>query len=335
MGGLVEKVWFDSIGSQAHTLTGALTGANDPIRSLATYGQWMITAGTGIIVGSAVLKAGAEAAEGSAWGWVADKITGAVSGLNSFIGFAAGVLIAMAAWLIGLGGTLAYYIPVIPFVYWSLAVLGWIVMVIQSLLAAPLWAASHAADVTEDGFAGRWALQGWQLLLNVMLRPILLTIGLIVSMLLMHAMAFFVLEGYDTFNQAMVNSTTWISIMGFLFTNTIMIIFVIVLSHKAHEQIFDAADDVMKWIGFGVSPLGSTRAEGEVRSMAQHSGQTTERLTGAAMGRLGGGNPKRGVPGEGGDNGGGNGGGSGGGATPHVPTQAGGNQMNPRGGVEK
>ncbi|WP_244887882.1 DotA/TraY family protein [Ectothiorhodospira mobilis] len=324
----MEKVWFDSIGSQAHTITGALTHANDPIRSLATYGQWMIGAGTGVIVGSALLKAGTEFAKGSVWGWVADKVTGAVSGLGSLIGFAAGALIAMAAWLIGLGGTLAYYIPVIPFVYWSLAVLGWAVMVIQSLLAAPLWAAAHAADATEDGFAGRWALQGWQLLLNVMLRPILLTIGLIASMLLMHAMAFFILEGYDTFNQAMVNSTSWISILGFLFTNTIMIIFVIIISHKAHELIFDTADDVMKWIGFGVSPLGSTRAEGEVRSMAQHAGSTTERLTGAAMGRLGGDKDDTSPRKPGGSGGGGNGGGSGGGGGgPHVPTQAGGNQM--------
>lgn len=61
---------------------------------------------------------------------------------------------------------------------WSPTVPGGGIL-IQSLLAAPLWAAAHAADPEQDGFAGRWALQGWQLLLNVVTRPILLVIGII------------------------------------------------------------------------------------------------------------------------------------------------------------
>ncbi len=113
-------------------------------------------------------------------------------------------------------------------------------------------------------------------MVNVVFRPILLTIGLMLSMFVMHAIAFFAVEGYEITNMSIVNSTSTMAICGFLFSNLIMASLVIVLAHKSHEIIYDTADNVMKWIGFGVSPLGAVKNEQQVSSMfkaAEGAGQ--------------------------------------------------------------
>lgn len=175
----------------------------------------------------------------------------------------------------------------VPFIFWVMAVLGWTIMVAQSLLAAPLWAASHAVP-EGDGFAGRYALQGWQLMLNVITRPILLTLGLLISMFVMHAIVYFALKGYAVFNASVVSLTATIAITGIIVTNVIMTAIVIVLAHKSHELIYDLADDIMKWIGFGVTPLGSVRAEGDVKQIAKGGMEATGRMADAALSRVGG-----------------------------------------------
>lgn len=66
------------------------------------------------------------------------------------------------------------------------------------------------------------------------------------------------------------------------------------------------ADSVMKWIGFGVAPLGEVKSEGEVKQMAKGTSAGTERIVGAGVGKLGG--KERGEQKAPGRRGGGNGG---------------------------
>lgn len=43
-------------------------------------------------------------------------------------------------------------------------------MIVESLIAAPVWAASHVVPEGE-GFAANAVRQGWMLLLNILFRP--------------------------------------------------------------------------------------------------------------------------------------------------------------------
>ena len=323
--GAMSSLWSNAIGTDLHAMTGLLTQDNDPIRTLAGYGQSMIGVGTAIM-GAAALGKMAEATGQS--GLLSTLSLGGSAGAGALAGFVASLAAIAGGWLIGVGGLLAYYIPVIPLMYWVLAILGWVTAVIGSLLAAPLWAASHAVPEGE-GFAGRYALQGWQLLLNVVLRPILLTIGVIVAIFVMKGIAFFALDAYVVFNESMVNSTATTAIVGFLFTNLIMVILVITISHKAHELIYSFADEVMRWIGFGVQPLGSVQNEGEIRSQARAGTATTERMVQAGVGRVAGqgGGSRAATGGGGGFTGGG---GRSGGGTQSGGSESQGNRMNPR-----
>ena len=69
------------------------------------------------------------------------------------------------------------------------------------------------------------------------------------------------------------------------------------LTHKTHEIIFTTADNVMRWIGFGVNPLGSIQSgEASVMGSVQGGMQQTAPLLGqAAMMRQA--SNRRGAPG--------------------------------------
>ena len=163
-------------------------------------------------------------------------------------------------------------------------------MVAQSMVAAPLWAASHALPEGE-GFAGERAKQGYMLLLNVAMRPVLLTIGFIISMGMVWALSWMgvnmmseafktMLMGVDTspmndsgiFN-TIVNSATGAAIgLQQIIFGSLAILFIggavlIMLIHRAFDLIFEVADDVMKWIGGGVQQFG-----GEKENMSKVQG---------------------------------------------------------------
>lgn len=275
----INHIFGSSFGSGLHVLTGLLEHSNDPIRSLASYGQWMIGASWTTIGVATAMSAGADGASKSVLGWFG---AGAAGGAMKVLLYP---IMAIAGVAMGLGGFLAYYLPAIPFMFWMFGILGWLLVVVESLVAAPLWAASHAVPEGE-GFAGRYAMQGWQLLVNVAFRPVLLTIGLLLSLFLMEAICFFAIHGYKIANQSIVDSTSSISITGFIFTNVIMCALVIVLSHKSHEIIYEGADSVMRWIGFGVSPLGNVK--GGEQALSGTFSRATGQVEKAAMGAIGG-----------------------------------------------
>jgi conjugal transfer/type IV secretion protein DotA/TraY len=244
--GVIGQWWNQAGGSRLHAWHEKLLKDEDPIRTLASYGQMMIGTGWtlwGAAIAAKALSDTAEKLTGGGDGGNGGAI-GAVTGFfSSIVGSVFSMVMVGVAFLIGTGAFLAYYLPAVPFIFWIMAILGWVIMVAQSLLAAPLWAASHAVP-EGDGFAGRYALQGWQLMLDVITRPILLTLGLLISMFVMHAIVYFALKGYAVFNASVVSSTATIAITGIIVTNLIMTSIVIVLAHKSHELMHDLADDI-------------------------------------------------------------------------------------------
>jgi hypothetical protein len=125
-------------------------------------------------------------------------------------------------------------------------------------------------------------------MINVVFRPILLTIGLLLAIFLMHAIAYFAIDGFSVASDSVLeaNGNFMSKIFGFIFVNFILTMLVIVLAHKAHEIIYETADNVMKWIGFGVSGLGTVKNEGQVGSMFQKGAGMAQGAASGMMGRL-------------------------------------------------
>jgi conjugal transfer/type IV secretion protein DotA/TraY len=111
--------------------------------------------------------------------------TGALTGtFSNLLGATADVMVgfitSIAFFMITIGFILYYILPFIPFIYFFFAVGGWIKGIFEALVGAPLWALAHIR-IDGDGLPGKAALNGYYLILEIFLRPILTVFGLIAS----------------------------------------------------------------------------------------------------------------------------------------------------------
>ena len=81
---------------------------------------------------------------------------------------------------IGIAVILYYVLPFLPFVYFMFALSGWIKSIFEAIVAMPLWALAHIR-IDGDGLPGPAASNGYFLLLEIFLRPILMLFGLLAS----------------------------------------------------------------------------------------------------------------------------------------------------------
>jgi len=81
---------------------------------------------------------------------------------------------------IGIGVILYYVLPFLPFIYFIFAVSGWIKSIFEATVAMPLWALAHLR-IDGPGIPGQDASNGYFLLFEIFLRPILILFGLIAS----------------------------------------------------------------------------------------------------------------------------------------------------------
>ena len=150
-----------------------------------------------------------------------------------------------------LGATLSVYIPLVPFIIWFGAIINWLVVVGEAVVAAPLWAMIHLAG-EGDGF-GHKTSHGYIFLLNCMVRPILMVIGFFLGG------AAVVVGGTmlnQTFKVAVANvqfdsMTGLFSILGFIFVYLIMFLNLV---HSCFNLIFIVPDQVINWVGGHAAP---------------------------------------------------------------------------------
>ena len=104
----------------------------------------------------------------------------AVQALSSFFGS-----IAMVGILLGF--VLFYLLPFLPFLYFFFAVGGWIKGLFEAMVGVPLWALAHLR-IDGDGLPGEAAANGYFLIFEIFLRPMLILFGLLASVAIFGAM---------------------------------------------------------------------------------------------------------------------------------------------------
>jgi conjugal transfer/type IV secretion protein DotA/TraY len=152
----------------------------------------------------------------------------------------------IAVALIGFGALLAIYIPFMPYILWMGAILGWIILVIEAVVAAPLWAAMHIHPHGDD-FAGK-GNAGYTLLLSLVFKPMLMIIGFIFAILLMNPVGQVINATFSaTFN--MINGDGFIG----LFSVIAGLAIYISLMHHSITKIFglinELPDHILRWVG--------------------------------------------------------------------------------------
>lgn len=262
-------------------MVNAISEGGDPIARTQNFGHMMLDLGyilaAPAVVGE-VLSESADKASNSAGplAQVLSKVGGFVSGLISSL---VGILF--------LGGALlAYVFPMVPYMLMLFAVMSWFTSVFIAVVAAPLWAISHATPDGDEVFgAGR---NGYVLLMSVVLRPGLTIIAMFGSMAIMFAMDKILNLGYmAAFSGAQVNSISGIIglVVGFLLYAVISLILV----YGCYRLVQTVPDAILQWVGgrdddsIGVEQHGD-KAGAMVVSMRQ---QASEVGAGGAAGLAG------------------------------------------------
>lgn len=116
---------------------------------------------------------------------------GVGSFMNRYIGPAFSAASSMFGTLAGIGlliGFLLYYVvPFMPFLYFLFAVGGWIKGIFEAMVGVPLWALAHIR-IDGNGLPGEAAINGYFLIFEIFIRPILIVFGLLASILIFGAM---------------------------------------------------------------------------------------------------------------------------------------------------
>lgn len=164
-----------------------------------------------------------------------------------------GLIAPLSVALIGTGLTLSYYVPMLPYILWLGAVFGWVVLVVEAVIASPLWAVTHLAP-DADGVVGRGG-QGYMLVLSLTLRPALMVLGFAAAVFVMKPMGIFLNETFmGTFFSSV--SPGFSGMLRIFAGSVIYAVLLIMIMHRVFSLIHQIPDGILRWIGGGDNVIG-------------------------------------------------------------------------------
>jgi len=201
--------------------------ANDPIVGLTQIGNMMITlagAITLVLAGAALIP----------------FASGAAATIAPVVG---PLIIAL-----GTGGaSLSFVLPMLPFLFWNLAVTGYFLLVVEAVIAANLWAVAHL-KMDGEGIAGDSARQGYILVLSLLMTPILMIFGYLVGMAIFRVTTGLLNMGfYYALTGLSGNFFVWL--VGVAVLTFLMVMAYIVLIERSFSLVSEFPGRVLAWIG--------------------------------------------------------------------------------------
>ncbi|MBO4296669.1 MAG: DotA/TraY family protein [Desulfovibrio sp.] len=111
-------------------------------------------------------------------------VGGAVKTADSLLAFTGTIALCIAGPLWLVSWFYAYALPMIPMIAWFTAIVGWLVLALEAVVACPVWLVGHCMPEGE-GFAGASARAGYALFLSVLLRPLLLVLAMFLCLIVL------------------------------------------------------------------------------------------------------------------------------------------------------
>jgi len=260
----IESAHKDSESGFAWAILGILGGSQlydmknnpslDPMAHLAGAGHSMVNRSiAAFLIGGAMVAGGA-------------KLRSLPAPMAKFIGELAGAAAGLFFTLAAIGATagvfLAYVIPLLPFVYFALAAIGWVLEIFEAIVAMPLWALAHLR-IDGDGMPGGAALGGYQLLLMILLRPAFIVFGLIGGYVIFGAAIYYFSTLYNSATsisqQELVGSSPgWIGV--FVFT-ILFAFFSYNIAIMCFKMIDDVPKGILRWLGASAQTFADSRSD--------------------------------------------------------------------------
>ena len=259
MGGMLAKAVKGMTSVFYHTLTA--TGG--PLYGLALLGNIYITLATFLFLWIASFSFNLGLAAGSVDIYVlGNGIIDPVSpALFMAYFFLAPLILGFLGILFTVGAMLAVYVPLIPYILFTFGAIGWLIAVIETMVAGPLVALGIISPSGAHEIMGK-AEPALMLLFNVFLRPTLMIFGLIAAMLLANIVITMIMSAFliVLFGAGNLNIINPIIMVLFIWAFAAIIIIAL---NKAFSAIHIIPTRVFSWISGHGMEFGEERALGE------------------------------------------------------------------------
>lgn len=205
-----------------------------------------------------------------------------------------------------LGFLLFYVLPFLPFIYFFFAVMTWIKSIFEAMVGMPLWALAHL-KIDGEGMPGDAASSGYFYILEIFLRPTIIIIGFLGGIIIFTAM---IKVLNQVFYLVLSNLAGHVSTEGntgcftppnamqgpveeqfkrgpideFFYT-VIYTIVVYMIALPCFKLVDDIPDNIMRWLGAGISSFGSQDgdpAQGLMSNVAGGVALVGSKLSGSA-----------------------------------------------------
>lgn len=260
-------------------LTGCATLVYDKVQSLANITDTSTNPITTMMdLGSLMIN---EAFSAWLMMFTLSTVAGVAAGLVPSVSFSVGIqaagsallslVLALVMPLMLAGGMLLYYFPAVPFMIYSFGVIGWVIAVIEGMVAAPIIGIGIMHPEGTDLFGkGDQALM---LLLNMFLRPSLMVFGLITSIMMVYVSVWLINSGIGNAVSVMnAHATGFASAMGLIAIPVTYTVIIFNVTEKCFAMIHILPDKVTRWLSGGLQEsLGSEMAglQDKVKGSAQ------------------------------------------------------------------
>ncbi len=168
------------------------------------------------------------------------------------------------------GFILFYVLPFLPFIYFYFAVASWIKAIFEAMVGVPLWALAHLR-IDGEGLPGDAAQNGYFLVMEIFIRPILTVAGLLAAVSIFAAQVRILNIIWDVVTANAAGFTNRPDILGqahaedllikrpiidqFFFT-VVYAIICYMLALASFKLIDKIPDNILRWAGAGVSSFG-------------------------------------------------------------------------------
>lgn len=259
-------------------------GASNPFYTVSSIGHNLVNVGvfTWGAMGVMYVVSGSVEDAGGIIGDVVD-VGGFRGGFAKAIMFAVYSLLPLASAAVSQGFVLAFVVPFLPLMTWTFMICGYLLSVVEAVVAAPL-AIIMMVTPEGEGISGTRLERAISLIAMIILKPSLMIIGLIASMTLANIL-------FAVMNQFFWSGTAELTNGGaieFVFVITLYVgtayklcQYVVSIMYKLPEQILD-------WFTSGASrSFGENDIGGFMAGASAQAGSSVQGMSGALANSIG------------------------------------------------
>lgn len=172
---------------------------------------------------------------------------------------------------------LGIYVPLIPFIMFTFGVLGWFMIVIEAMVAAPIVALG--ATIPEGNEVYGKAVPALMLVANLCLRPVLMLFGLYGAILLADVVIVYFTQGFDILFVRLFGVTTAQNMYYWTAIIFVYAALLVAILQRCFSLIGHLPDRVLRWIGDTSAGVGGgEEALGEARGAAGRGADTSGQM---------------------------------------------------------